>query len=326
MASRIVTVFGASGFLGRHVVQELAREGWRIRAAVRRPNLAHFLRPLGASGQIHPIQANVRDEISVRKAIAGSDAVINLVGLLNEKGKQNFTAIHENGAANIAKAAADAGVMRLVHVSALGADEKSSSRYALSKARAESTVRQEFPSAVILRPSVVFGAEDRFFNLFASLARLAPVLPLIGGGKTCLQPVYVGDVAQAVARAVSDAACGAKTYELGGPQVMSLREVWELVLHVTERKRLLVHIPFMVAQIMGLMLGLLPKPLLTRDQVRLLKADNVVSAQAIAEQRTLEGLGINPNAPQAILPTYLVRFRRTGEFETKPLSVSGMDA
>lgn len=326
MASRIVTVFGASGFLGRHVVQELAREGWRIRAAVRRPNLAHFLRPLGASGQIHPIQANIRDENSVRRAIASSDAVINLVGILSEKGVQDFEAIHENGAANIARAVREAGVTRLVHVSALGADEKSSSRYALSKARAERIMRQEVPGTVILRPSVVFGAEDRFFNLFASLARLAPVLPLIGGGKTRLQPVYVGDVAKAVARAVADAACSAKTYELGGPQVMTLREVWELVLRVTERRRLLLPIPFMIAQIMGLILGLLPKPLLTRDQVRLLKVDNIVSAQAASEQRTLEGLGITPNAPQAVVPTYLVRFRRTGEFETKPLSVSGADA
>jgi NADH dehydrogenase len=312
--ARIVTIFGASGFVGRHVVQELARQGWRIRAAVRRPHLAHFLRPMGMTGQIYPVQANLRHEASVRQAIAGADAVINLVGILFQSGAQSFDAIHVEGAETIARVCKEAGIGTLLHVSALGADPHALSLYAASKAVGEMAVRAHMPDAVIFRPSVIFGPEDRFFNFFAFLARLSPVIPLFGGGETRMQPVYVGDVAKAVAYALDEPRTRGKTYELGGAEIMSLADIWQLVLKATARKRFLVPVPFWLASLKAAFLGLLPRPLITRDQLRMLKTDNIVSAQAIAQGHTLEGLGITPNAPAALVSGYLVRFRPAGEF------------
>lgn len=303
---RLVTVFGASGFVGRYVVQQLAHRGLRVRAAVRRPALAEFLRPYGDVGQIVPVQANVRDDTSVARAVDGADAVVNLVGLLHKSGKQRFDAVHAAGAARIAGAAKAAGVPRLVQVSAIGADAGSTAAYARTKAQAEAAVTAAFgPAATILRPSVVFGPEDGFFNRFAGLARFLPVLPLIGGGATKFQPVYVRDVAATVV-AVLDAAAAAPVYELGGPRVYSFRELLEYILEVTDRKRLLVPLPFEIASFEARFLELLPKPLLTRDQVELLKHDNVVSPGMPG----LKELGIEPTSVEAIVPTYLRRYRK----------------
>jgi len=312
----LVTVFGGSGFVGRHVVRALAKRGYRVRVAVRRPDLAGHLQPMGAVGQIHAVQANVRYPDSVKRAISGADIVINLVGILYEGGKQSFSAVHAFGAGVIASNAKAAGVERLVHLSALGADDKSGSDYAHSKAAAESAIAKEFPGAIIFRPSVIFGPEDQFFNKFAALARLSPILPLIGGGKTMFEPVFVGDVAEAVARAV-DGRVKSATYELGGTEKMSLRDVFEFICEATLRKRMLVPVPLFIARIKAAFLQLLPKPLLTVDQVKLLESDSVVSEAAIAEGRTLAGLGIEARSARSIVPAYLTRFRRTGEFEAK---------
>jgi uncharacterized protein YbjT (DUF2867 family) len=303
---RLVTVFGASGFVGRYVVQRLAHRGLRVRAAVRRPALAEFLRPYGDVGQIAPMQANVRDDASVAKAVQGADAVVNLVGLLYETGHQRFDAVHAAGAARIAHAAQAAGVQRLVQVSAVGADAGSASDYARTKAQGEAAVAHEFPAAKILRPSIVFGPEDGFYNRFANLARFLPALPLIGGGETRFQPVYVRDVAAAVLAVLEGAPDAAPVYELGGPRVYSFRQVLEYILEVTERKRLLVPLPFELARMEAAVLELLPKPLLTRDQVELLKRDNVVSPGMPG----LKELGIEPTAVEAIVPTYLRRSRK----------------
>jgi len=301
---RLVTVFGASGFVGRYVVQRLAQRGLRVRAAVRRPALAEFLRPYGDVGQIAPLQANVRDDASVARAVQGTDAVVNLVGLLYETGHQRFDAVHAAGAARIARAARAAGVQRLVQISAIGADAGSASDYARTKAQGETAVTAEFPGAKILRPSIVFGPEDGFYNRFANLARFLPALPLIGGGETKFQPVYVRDVAAAVLAVLEGAE--APVYELGGPRVYSFRQVLEYILEVTERKRLLVPLPFELARMEAAVLELLPKPLLTRDQVELLKRDNVVSPGMPG----LKELGIEPTAVEAIVPTYLRRYRK----------------
>ncbi|MBL8574611.1 MAG: complex I NDUFA9 subunit family protein [Hyphomicrobiaceae bacterium] len=314
---KLVTVFGGSGFVGRYVVRLLAKRGWRVRVAVRRPDLAGHLQPDGAVGQIQPIQANLRYPESVTRAIAGADAVINLVGILYETGKQGFDAVQADGAATVAKAAAAAGISNFVQISAIGADAGSDSDYARSKAAGEAAVLAAIPSAVIVRPSIVFGQEDDFFNRFGAMARLSPVLPLIGGGKTRFQPVYVGDVAEAIVNAVDGKATPGATYELGGPEVKSFKECMELVNAETLRSRFLVPLPVGLAKLQAMFLQLLPKPMLTVDQVKLLGADNVVSEAAKAERRTLEGLGVAPHTLSAILPTYMWRFRTHGQFDRK---------
>lgn len=312
---KLVTVFGASGFLGRHVVLALARRGYRIRAAVRRPDLAEHLQPLGGVGQIMPVQANLRYRWSVDRAVEGADAVVNLVGILYQSGRQSFDAVQGFGPRAIAEAARAAGLNSIVHVSAIGADAASPAAYARSKAAGEAGVLETLPDSVILRPSIVFGPEDDFFNRFAAMARMSPVLPLVGGGVTKFQPVYVGDVAAAVAKAVDGGCKPGTVYELGGPEVKSFKECLELMLEITRRKRLLLPLPFGAAEMQARVLQLLPKPLLTVDQVKMLRVDNVVSAAAEAEGRTLAGLGINPSSLAAILPSYLTRFREHGQYD-----------
>jgi uncharacterized protein YbjT (DUF2867 family) len=309
--SQLVTVFGASGFIGRHTVRALARAGYRIRAVARKPNLANFLLPAGFPGQIQLFKANANDEMAVARALEGADAVVNLVGVLSGSGGQGFEALHTDAPGRIGKLAAAAGIPTLVQVSAIGADSEADSVYAQSKGRGEKKLRDAFPGATILRPSVVFGPEDDFFNKFAWMARLAPALPLIGGGHTKFQPVYVGDVAAAILAAIKDPSTRGKTYELGGPAVYSFKELLQFVLHQTARERLLVPVPFFLASIKGFFLGLLPKPLLTMDQVRLLKHDNVVHEGALG----LADLGIVPDALEAVVPGYLWRFRPKGQFQ-----------
>lgn len=308
---KLVTIFGGSGFLGRHIVRALANDGWRVRTAVRNPNTAHFLRPMGRVGQIQIVKANVRDDDAVAAALADADAAINLVGILSEGGSQRFRALHAEGAERIARLAAAEQVVRLLHISALGASADSPSVYARTKAEGESRALAAFPDVTIFRPSIVFGPEDNFFNRFASLARVSPALPLIGGGRTAFQPVYVGDIAEAAKRVLKDPADAGKIYELGGPEVMTLKHIMELVLKETRRRRLLLPVPFWLARVQGAVLGLLPKPLLTIDQVKLLERDNVVSQGAL----TLRDLGIVPKATEAIITSYLWRFRKAGEFE-----------
>jgi NADH dehydrogenase len=312
-AETLVTVFGGSGFLGRHVVRALARAGYRVRPAVRRPDLAFYLQPMGRVGQIHPVQANLRYPASIEAAVHGADVVINLVGILFERGKQRFEAVHAEGARHVAEAAvaADAG---LVHVSALGANADSPSSYARTKAAAETAVLAASPDATILRPSIIFGPEDDFFNRFAAMARMSPALPLVGGGATKFQPVFVGDVAQAIARAVGGEAKGGTVYELGGPEVRTFRELMEFVLAITERRRVLLPLPFGLAKLQASILQFMPTPLLTPDQVELLRTDNVVSPAATGEGRTIAAFGIEPAAMEAIVPSYLWRFRKTGQF------------
>jgi uncharacterized protein YbjT (DUF2867 family) len=307
---RLATVFGGSGFIGRYVVRNLAREDWLVRAAVRRPDEALFLKTAGAVGQVTPIAANVRDRASVARAIAGAEAVINLVGILHESGRQKFRAVQADGARIIAEEAAKAGARRLVHISAIGADPNSDSAYGRSKAEGEAAVRQAFPNATILRPSIVFGPEDGFFNRFARMAMLSPALPLIGGGKTRFQPVYVGDVAEAVMKAIERPEAAGKTYELAGPKVYSFAELMRLMLAEIGRRRLLVPLPFPIASLMGGVAQCLPSPPLTADQVRLLKRDNVPSAGSAG----LTDLGIAPTAVEAIIPTYLDRYRARGYY------------
>jgi len=310
----LVTVFGGSGFLGRSVVRALAKRDYRIRVAVRRPELAGHLQPLGKVGQIHAVQANLRYPASIEAAMRDSHAAINLVGILAESGTQTFDAVQALGAGAVAKAAGAVGA-RMVHVSAIGADENSLSRYARAKAAGEKAVLSAVPTATILRPSVVFGPEDQFTNRFASLAWVSPVLPLIGGGLTKLQPVYVGDVATAVADAVDGKTNPGATYELGGPEVLTMREIIEIILATIERRRILVSLPFGLAKLQALFLQFAPGPLkLTPDQVALLRSDNVVSDAAKAAGLTLEGLGIVPDSLEAIAPQYLWRFRKTGQF------------
>src|SRR5262245_61225883 len=316
----LVTVFGGSGFLGRHVVRALAKAGYRVRVAVRRPDLAGFLQPLGWVGQIHAVQANLRYPASVEAAMRDADVAINLVGILFERGKQRFDAVQAFGAEAVALAAAAFGA-RLVHVSAIGADERSPSHYARSKATGEKLVLAAVPSATILRPSVLFAPEDDFFNKFAAIARLSPALPLIGGGHTRFQPVFAGDVASAVVAAFDGRAQGGttegKTFELGGPEVKSFKELMQLMLALIERKRLLVPLPFALAKLQASLLQLMPKPLLTPDQVELLRSDNVVSEAAVREGRTLEAVGIDPLAMETVLPTYLWRYRKAGQYQSE---------
>lgn len=309
----LVTVFGGSGFVGGQVVRTLARQGRRVRIAVREPHLAGEQRLCGDVGQIEIVQANVRNAASVARAVEGADTVINLVGVLYEHGRQQFQTLHAMGAKTVAEAARAAGVARLVQVSALGADAGSPSKYARSKAAGEAAAREAFPGAVIIRPSIVFGPQDDFFNRFAQMATMAPALPLIGGGKTRFQPVYVADVAKAIAKAATDPDCAGKTYELGGPGVYTFRDLLEMVLAETGRRRALVNLPFGVAGLLGaagdLVAGLIAPPI-TSDQVALLKADNVVSSGALG----LADLGVDATAVEGILPGYLYRFRKGGQY------------
>jgi NADH dehydrogenase len=284
-----------------------------VRVAVRNPNLAIHVQPLGNVGQIQPVQANLRVRWSVDRAVEGADCVVNLVGILHEGGRQTFNAVQDFGARAVAEAARAAGA-RLVDVSAIGADPDSSVPYARTKGQAEKAVLDIVKDAIVLRPSIVFGPEDRFFNRFAAMARLSPALPLIGGGETKFQPVYVGDVAEAIARAVDGKVAGGRVYELGGPEVRTFRALMEEMLKVIGRRRFLVPLPWWLARLQGRILGLLPNPLLTADQVELLKRDNVVSEAAREEGRTLEGLGITPRTTEAILPTYLWQYRTAGQF------------
>ncbi len=308
MEQQRVTVFGGSGFIGRYVVERLADQGAVVTVAVRDPEKAKFLRPLGQVGQVTPIAVNVRDAAAVARAVDGADAVVNLVGILFKRGRQNFAAVHVDAPAMIARACAEAGVKRLVHVSAIGARTTAWSEYHRSKGAGEEALREHFPGATILRPSIVFGPEDGFFNLFGALARVLPALPLYGGGKTRFQPVYVGDVAAAIVNALGNPDAVGKTYELGGPSVYTFAELMEIVLAETRRHRLLVPIPFAVGQVQAAFLGLLPKPPLTRDQLISLKTDSVVSEGAL----TLADLGVQATALEAIVPTYLQRYRRGG--------------
>jgi NADH dehydrogenase len=313
----LVTVFGGSGFLGRNVVRALAKRGYRIRVAVRRPELAGHLQPLGRVGQIHAVQANLRYPASIEAAMRDAEVAINLVGILTEGGAQSFDAVQGKGPEAIAKATSAVGG-RMVHVSAIGADENSLSGYGRSKAAGEKAVLATLPAATILRPSVVFGPEDQFTNRFAALARMSPALPLIGGGVTRMQPVYVGDVATAVADAVDGKAKPGAVYELGGPEVLTMREIMEIILAITERKRMLMSLPFGLAKLQARFLQFAPGALkLTPDQVVLLQSDNIVSDAAKAAGLTLEGLGIAPDSMEAIAPQYLWRFRAAGQFQKK---------
>jgi len=315
VSDHLVTVFGGSGFIGRHLVRALARRGYRVRVAVRRPDLAGFLMTAGAVGQIHAVQANLRYPDSVAAAVEDAEAVVNLVGLLHESGRNTFDAVHAFGAGAVARAARSAGAEVLVQMSAIGADERSPGAYGRTKAEGERVVRSEFPEAVVTRPSIVFGPDDSFFNRFAGMARISPVLPLIGGGTTQFQPVYVGDVAEAITRIVEGRARPGAVYELGGPEVQTFRQLLDYVLAVTNRRRLLMSLPFGLASLQAKLLQFLPGPPLTPDQVEMLRVDNVVSRHAKEEGRTLEGLGIDPVAIEAVVPSYLWRFRKSGQFE-----------
>jgi NADH dehydrogenase len=310
----LVTVFGGSGFLGTQVVRALAKRGLRIRVAVRRPGHGYKLRMLGDVGQIEVVQANLRAAATVARALAGAEACVNLVGVLYETGKQKFQTVHAEGARTVAEVCAAVGVTRLVQVSAIGADANASARYARSKAEGEAAARALVPTAAIVRPSIVFGPGDGFFNMFAQLAALSPVLPLIGGGHTRFQPVFVGDVAAAVAACVVDAATEGQTYELGGPAVYSFKQLLQLIGKETGRTPLLAPLPFGLARLIGLagdLIALTPfPPLLTSDQVELLRADNVAAEGAPG----LAALGVQATALEAILPTYLYRYRRGGQY------------
>lgn len=302
MERRVATVFGGSGFIGRNLVRRLAADSWIVRVAVRNPESAMFLKMFGEPGQIVPLYGDVADPPSVTAAIGESGVVVNLVGILYERGRRTFQRIHAEGAENVAKAARDAGTGRLVHTSAIGADPNSPAAYARTKAAGERAVREAFPGATILRPSVVFGPDDAFFNRFAALARFSPALPVF---KTKFQPVYVGDVADAIMAVLRDPATAGKLYELGGPRVMDFREIMTVMLKEIGRKRLLLPLPLSIAAIEAFFLEFLPVPPLTRDQVKLLERDNVVDPAALS----LKDLGIQPTGAEAILPTYLGRFR-----------------
>jgi len=314
--SKIVTIYGGSGFLGRYIARRLAKSGWRIRVAVRRPNEAMHVKPYGAVGQVEPVFCNIRDDASVRSVMQGADAVINCVGTFDRRGRNNFDAVQHEGAERIARIASEEGVAHLVHVSAIGADTDAASEYCKTKALGEEAVTRRFPAAVILRPSVMFGAEDGFFNRFAAMARLSPVLPVVGAD-TRFQPVFVDDVAQAAAAGVEGWA-NPGIYELGGPEIATFRALMSKMLVVIRRRRLVVNIPFAVAAPMAAMMelgqtlsmGIVPAQI-TRDQVKSLKVDNIVGADA----RGFADLGIEPIALDAVLPDYLWRFRPAGQYE-----------
>ena len=331
MAKGLVTLFGGSGFIGRYAARALVEAGYRVRVAVRRPHLAGDVRLAGAPGWVDIVQANVRHRKSVDAAIEGSDAVVNLVGILYEKGRQSFEGAQFEGAVNVAQACVDAGIEKLVHISAIGADPKSKADYAETKGEAEDAIREVLPSATILKPSIVFGPEDDFFNRFAAMAShpistVMPFLPAIGGGHTKLQPVYAGDVAQAISNAISREDAAGKTYELGGPSVYSFNELYDFLGETIDRKRYALPLPFFVAKPMGLACGVLFRyvwplstgilgaPPITGNQVELLKSDNVVSDNAL----TLADLGIDaPESIEAIAPSYLYRFRPYGQYHQR---------
>ena len=313
MRNRRTAVLGGSGFIGRYIVQRLAARGDVIPVGCRRAEEAKFLKPLGDVGQIATLNLTIGDEQILPAFLAGNDALVNCVGILRESGSQTFDRVHHTGPARLARLAREAGIERFVHISAIGADPRSSSAYARTKAAGEAAVRDAFPTVTILRPSVVFGAEDQFFNQFAAMATISPVLPLIGGGQTRFQPVYVGDVADAVVKCLDDPTTAGRTYELGGPKVYTFRELIELVLGEIRRKRSLVDLPFGLATIQARLMSILPNPPLTPDQVELLKRDNVVSSGAL----TLAALGIAPTAVEGVLPSYLDRFRRGGWYERR---------
>ncbi len=300
----LITIFGGSGFLGREVVRTLAERRYRLCIAVRHPHLAGHLRPPGRFEEIHAVRANVCSPRSVTAAVRDAEIVINLVGILVEDGAQQFDAVHAEGARIVARAAAQVGA-QLIHVSAIGADARSPARYAQSKARGEAAVLAEVPGATIFRPSIMFGPHDDFFNRFAAMARILPFLPLIGGGDTRFQPVFVGDVANAIAKAVGGQTRPGTIYELGGPDVRTFKELMEFVLSTIGRQRLLVPIPFAIAELQASVLQFLPRPPLTPEQVELLKRDNVVSREAEQEGRTLAALDIDPASFEAVVPTYL---------------------
>ncbi len=314
--AKLVTIFGGSGFVGRYIARRMAKEGWRVRVAVRRPNEALFVRPYGVVGQVEPVLANIRDDDSVRAAIHGADVVVNCVGILAERGKNKFNLVQNHGAARVARIAAEEGAARLVHVSAIGADEKSDSLYSESKGEGEAAVLAAFPTAVILRPSVIFGAEDQFFNRFAAMSRMGPILPVVGAD-TKFQPVYVDDVAQAAVSGILGSAAPG-IYELGGPETLSFRELMQRMLHIVRRRRLIINVPFWVASIMGFAfdalqaatLGLFHNGLLSRDQVRNLRRDNVVTG----EHKGFADLGIAPTAMEAVLEDYLWPYRPGGQY------------
>lgn len=315
--SKLVTIYGGSGFLGRYIARRMAKQGWRVRVAVRRPNEAMHVRPYGAVGQVEPILCNIRNDMSVQAAMLGADAVVNCVGILVKNGKQTFDAVHHDGAERIARLAAAEGITNLVHISALGADAQSASDYGRSKAEGETAVLQHMPDAVILRPSVMFGSEDGFFNKFASLSRLGPILAIVGG-KTRFQPVYVDDVAAAAEVALlGQAQTG--VYELGGPDTETLRQTVTHMLTEIHRRRLVLNLPFWVGSLIGwgfdmmqtFSLGLISNGILTRDQVRSLKTDSVV----VADAKTLADLGITATAYGAVIPGYLWRFRPSGQYD-----------
>lgn len=318
MAAGVVTIFGGSGFIGRYLVQRLAKRGWIIRVAVRYPDEALFLKPMGAVGQITPVAANIRGDASVVAAVEGADAVVNLVGVLHDRRQQGFSAIHGEGAGRVAQAAKAAGARTFVQMSAIGADANSTADYARSKAAGEAAVRAAFPQAAIVRPSIVVGPEDDFFNRFAAMARLAPALPLIGGGATRFQPVYVGDVADALVQMIENAATAGHAYELGGPRIYTFKELLELLLREINRRRILLPLPVAIARLQALAFEIadkltfqrLPPPPLTRDQLRLLQYDNVVGAGALG----FGDLGIQPTSIETVIPSYLARYRPGGRF------------
>lgn len=304
-------MLGGSGFIGRYVVQRLAARGDVIAVGCRRAEGAKFLMPQGNVGQIAAVNLAIDDEGLLPAFLGGNAALVNCVGILRESGSQTFERVHHTGPARLARLAREAEVERFVHISAIGADPRSSSAYARTKAAGEAAVRDAFPTVTILRPSVVFGPEDQFFNRFGAMAMLSPVLPLIGGGDTRFQPVYVGDVADAVVKCLDDPATAGRTYELGGPKVYTFRELVELLLAEVRRKRLLINLPFGLAAFQARLMALLPSPPLTPDQVEMLKRDNVVASGAMG----LAALGIAPTAVEGILPTYLDRFRSGGWYE-----------
>lgn len=326
MGMGVVTVFGGAGFLGRYVVRALVRKGAQVRVVCRRPDEAMRCKPMGDVGQVIAVAANIRDDASVAAAIAGSDAVINLIGILYERGRQTFDAIHAEGAARIARVAASEGIDRLIHVSAMGADPQAPANYARSKGLGEQAVREAFVNATILRPSILFGPEDKFFNFFAGIARMVPALPLIGGGHTRFQPVYVCDAAEAIVTTLARAEAVGQTYEIGGPSIYSFRELMEIMLETIKRRRVLVPVPFWATAIEGAAVEIslnimakiagtiVPAPPITQDQVRMLRSDNVASGDLPG----LAELGITPTALDVILPTYLARYRRGGSKKENP--------
>ncbi|MGB7317900.1 MAG: complex I NDUFA9 subunit family protein [Planktotalea sp.] len=313
--SKLVTIYGGSGFLGRYIARRMAKQGWRVRVAVRRPNEAMFVKPYGTVGQVEPVLCNIRNDASVASVMQGADAVVNCVGTFDSGGKNNFEAVQAEGAGRVARLAAAAGIQTMVQISAIGADENSESEYSRTKALGEANVLEHMPNAMILRPSILFGAEDKFFNRFASMSRMGPILPVIGAD-TKFQPIYVDDVAAAAVKGVLGQAQG--VYELGGADVHSFRELMETTLDVIQRRKLILNIPFPIARIIAfafdigekITLGLVKNPVATRDQVKSLRVDNVVSDGA----KGLADLGITPVAMEAVLPDYLWRFRPSGQY------------